>query len=56
VPQATVELIVTDTNGVSEGPFELTRATRCKKVASVVPEPKKKRAKAVRRAAAQPLR
>jgi hypothetical protein len=54
VPQATVELIVTDTNGVSEGPFELRRATKCKKVAAVVPEPKKKKkAKAVRRAASR---
>ncbi len=43
VPQATVELIVTDTNGVSEGPFELTRAGKaCPKVAAVVPEPKAK--------------
>lgn len=41
VPQATVELIVTDTNGVSEGPFELTRAgKKCAKVPAVVPEPR----------------
>jgi hypothetical protein len=54
VPQATVELIVTDTNGVSDGPFELTRATKCKKVAAVVPVSKKrKKAKAVRRAASK---
>lgn len=43
VPQATVELIVTDTNGVSEGPFELTRTGKCPKVAAVVPAKKKKR-------------
>jgi hypothetical protein len=42
VPQATVELIVTDTNGVSEGPFELTRTGKCPKVPAVVPERKKK--------------
>jgi hypothetical protein len=45
VPQATVELIVTDTNGVSEGPFELTRTGKCPKVAAVVPAKKKKKAK-----------
>lgn len=37
VPQATVELVVTDTNGVSEGPFQLTRAGKCPKVPAVVP-------------------
>jgi hypothetical protein len=45
VPQATVELIVTDTNGVSEGPFELTRTGKCPKVAAVVPAKKKKTTK-----------
>jgi len=40
VPQATVELIVTDTNGVTEGPFELPRAGKCPKVAAVVPAAK----------------
>lgn len=45
VPQATVELIVTDTNGVSEGPFELTRTGKCPKVPAVVPEPKSKKKK-----------
>lgn len=43
VPQAVVELTVTDTNGVSDGPFELTRSTPCKTVPAVVPEPKKKK-------------
>ncbi len=50
VPQATVELIVTDTNGVSEGPFELTRTGKCPKVAAVVPQPKKKKAKKAKKA------
>jgi hypothetical protein len=48
VPQATVELIVTDTNGVSEGPFELYRAGKCPKVAAVVPAKKKKAKKAAK--------
>ena len=53
VPQATVELIVTDTNGVSEGPFELTRTGKCPKVPGVVPQPKnkKKKSKAAKKAA-----
>jgi hypothetical protein len=42
VPRATVELIVTDTNGVSEGPFELSRTGKCPKVAAVVPQKKTK--------------
>jgi hypothetical protein len=43
VPQATVELIVTDTNGVSEGPFELFHAGKaCPKVPKVVPGAKTK--------------
>jgi hypothetical protein len=46
VPQATVELIVTDTNGVSEGPFELTRVGKCPKVPAVVPAKKAKKATA----------
>ncbi len=46
VPRATVELIVTDTNGVTEGPFELSRAGKCPRVPAVVPEPKKKKKKA----------
>jgi hypothetical protein len=51
VPQATVELIVTDTNGVSEGPFELTRTGKCPKVPAVVPQRKhKKKAKTARKA------
>lgn len=49
VPQATVELIVTDTNGVSEGPFELYHSGKaCPKVPAVVP---KHRSKAKRAAA-----
>ena len=49
VPQATVELIVTDTNGVSEGPFELYHAGKaCPKVPAVVPKHKS----AARKAAA----
>ena len=49
VPQATVELIVTDTNGVSEGPFELFHTgNRCPKVPAVVPG---KRSKAKKHAA-----
>lgn len=42
VPRATVELIVTDDNGVTEGPFELARTGKCPKVAAVVPQPKAK--------------
>ena len=42
IPQATVELIVTDTNGVSSGPFELTRAGKCAKVPAAVPEHRQK--------------
>lgn len=42
VPRATVELIVTDTNGVSEGPFELNRVGKCPKVPAVVPQRKTK--------------
>jgi hypothetical protein len=42
VPQASVELIVTDTNGVSEGPFELHRLGKCPKVPAVVPQKKTK--------------
>lgn len=54
VPQATVELIVTDTNGVTEGPFQLTRSTRCPKVPKTVPEPKRKHhAKKTSRSAAK---
>jgi len=49
VPQATVELVATDTNGVTEGPFELNRTGKCPKVAAVVPQ--KKKSKAVRKAA-----
>jgi hypothetical protein len=54
VPQATVELIVTDTNGVSEGPFELNRTGKCPKVAAVVPA-KKKKAKSAKKAAQKKL-
>ncbi len=57
VPQATVELSVTDDNGVTEGPFELTRTGKCPKVAASVPQPKttatKKKAKATTRKAAK---
>ncbi len=53
VPRATVELIVTDTNGVTEGPFELNRAGKCPKVPAVVPEPKKKAKKAAKRRASK---
>jgi hypothetical protein len=53
IPQATVELIVTDTNGVSEGPFELTRTGKCPKVAAVVPAKKKKAKKAATKKAAK---
>jgi hypothetical protein len=51
VPRATVELIVTDTNGVSEGPFELARTGKCPKVPAVVPQSKvKKKAKKAKKA------
>ncbi len=52
VPRATVELIATDTNGVTEGPFELNRTGKCPKVPAVVPEPKKKNKKKAKKAAA----
>lgn len=43
IPQATVELIVTDTNGVSEGPFQLYHTgKKCPKIPAVVPKPKTK--------------
>jgi len=52
VPQATVELIVTDTNGVSAGPFELFHAGKaCPKVPAVVPAPRSKARHAASRAA-----
>jgi hypothetical protein len=56
VPQATVELIATDTNGVSEGPFELTRVGKCAKVPAVVPEPKNKKAKATAKKTAKSVK
>ncbi len=43
VPRATVELIVTDTNGVTEGPFELSHTGKCPKVAAAVPAKKTKK-------------
>jgi hypothetical protein len=45
VPRATVDVIVTDTNGVSEGPFELARTGKCAKVPAVVPQRKQKKTK-----------
>jgi len=45
VPQATVELVVTDTNGVSAGPFQLTRVGKCAKVPAVVPQRKHRKKK-----------
>jgi hypothetical protein len=56
VPQATVELIATDTNGVSEGPFALTRVGKCPKVPAVVPEPKNKKAKATAKKKAKSIK
>lgn len=37
VPRATVNLLVTDTGGAIDGPFELTTTFKCPKVQSVVP-------------------
>lgn len=37
VPRATVELIVTDSTGAEDGPFELRPTTACKSVPAVVP-------------------
>ena len=51
VPRATVELIATDTNGVTEGPFELNRTGKCRKVPAFVPEPKPKTKKKAKKAA-----
>jgi hypothetical protein len=42
VPRAIVEVVVTDSTGAQDGPFELKPTTACPKVAAVVPEPKKK--------------
>jgi hypothetical protein len=41
VPRAIVEVVVTDSTGAQDGPFELFPQKGCKKVAAVVPEPKK---------------
>jgi hypothetical protein len=46
VPQAVVELLVTDDNGAQDGPFELYRSTPCKKIALVVPAKNAKKASA----------
>jgi hypothetical protein len=43
VPQAIVQLIVTDVTGAQDGPFDLTLKTRCPSVANVVPTPKPKK-------------
>jgi hypothetical protein len=45
VPQAIVQLIVTDVTGAQDGPFDLTLKTRCPSVANVVPTPKPKKKK-----------
>jgi hypothetical protein len=42
VPQALVELVVTDYTGAEDGPFSLGPANACPKVANVVPTPKPK--------------
>jgi hypothetical protein len=42
VPQAVVELVVTDFTGAEDGPFILGPAKACPKVANVVPTPKPK--------------
>ncbi len=46
VPQAVVELLVTDDNGAQDGPFELYRSTACKKTPLVVPAKNAKKASA----------
>ncbi|MGZ4246055.1 MAG: hypothetical protein ACXVSE_17345 [Solirubrobacteraceae bacterium] len=42
VPQAIVQLVVTDYTGAEDGPFTLGPATACPKVPNVVPTPKPK--------------
>jgi hypothetical protein len=42
VPQALVQLVVTDYTGAEDGPFTLGPATACPKVPNVVPTPKPK--------------
>ncbi len=42
IPQALVQLVVTDATGAEDGPFILGPAKACPKVANVVPEPKAK--------------
>jgi len=42
VPQAVVQLVVTDYTGAQDGPFTLTPAKACPKVPNVVPTPKAK--------------
>jgi hypothetical protein len=47
IPQAIVQLVVTDTTGAEDGPFDLGPAKACPKVPAVVParKPKTKQAK-----------
>jgi hypothetical protein len=45
VPRAVVNLLVTDDGGAQDGPFELTPAFKCAKVAAVVPAKKAKKTK-----------
>jgi hypothetical protein len=42
VPQALVQLVVTDYTGAEDGPFTLWRSTPCAKVPNAVPTPKPK--------------
>ena len=42
MPQAIVQLVVTDYTGAEDGPFTLGPASACPKVPNVVPTPKAK--------------
>ena len=53
VPRAIVELVVTDSTGSEDGPFELFRVKPCKKVANVVPAAKQAKASRSAKAAAR---
>ncbi len=45
VPQANVQLVVTDNTGAQDGPFDLSLAKSCPNVANFVPTPKPKKKK-----------
>lgn len=50
IPQAVVQLVVTDATGAQDGPFNLGPVKRCAAVPNVVPTPRRKHKKAKSRA------